>query len=168
VKVDGLTPGEHGVHIHSIGSCSPTFDATGPHHNPLAALHGHHASDLPDLVVNSAGRGRLNGITEAATLSDGPTTLFDDNGSAVIVLTRPAGRYRLVAIRMARVRGVSSLMVRWTSARHQVIDGLRCSQAQCPSATACLICGRIALALAWAAASATRSAVVCTKQQHSR
>ena len=35
VKVSGLAPGRHGIHIHAIGACSPTFAAAGPHYNPL-------------------------------------------------------------------------------------------------------------------------------------
>jgi superoxide dismutase, Cu-Zn family len=52
VKVDGLSPGLHGIHIHAVGACSPDFAAAGGHHNPLGAQHGSHAGDLPNLVVN--------------------------------------------------------------------------------------------------------------------
>ena len=85
VKVAGLTPGDHGLHIHAVGSCTPTFAAAGGHHNPLGQVHGAHAGDLPNLRVNSAGRGRLNATTDQATLSDGPASVFDRDGSAVIV-----------------------------------------------------------------------------------
>ncbi|MGQ0605031.1 MAG: superoxide dismutase family protein [Anaerolineales bacterium] len=95
VHVKGLAPGLHGIHIHAIGSCSPTFAAAGGHHNPLGHQHGlenplgAHAGDLPNLVVNLAGVGHLNATTDRATLSAGPITVFDANGSALIIHAGP-------------------------------------------------------------------------------
>jgi Cu-Zn family superoxide dismutase len=89
VHVDGLTPGKHGIHIHAIGSCSPTFAAAGGHYNPLGHQHGllnpagSHAGDLPNLIVNVDGVGRLTGVTDGVTITPGPTTLFDDTAGAV-------------------------------------------------------------------------------------
>jgi Cu-Zn family superoxide dismutase len=89
VHVDGLVPGLHGIHIHGIGACSPTFAAAGGHYNPLAHEHGldnplgPHAGDLPNLSVNAEGVGHLNATTEHVTLSDGPATLFDTAAGAV-------------------------------------------------------------------------------------
>ena len=40
VHVDGLAPGLHGIHIHAVGACSPTFAAAGPHFNPEGHQHG--------------------------------------------------------------------------------------------------------------------------------
>lgn len=95
VHVKGLTPGLHGIHLHAVGSCSPTFAAAGGHHNPLGHQHGlenplgAHAGDLPNLEVNGAGVGRLTAVTQLATLSAGTTTLFDANGSALIIHAGP-------------------------------------------------------------------------------
>lgn len=95
VHVKELTPGLHGIHLHAVGSCSPTFVAAGGHHNPLGHQHGlenplgAHAGDLPNLVVNTAGVGHLNTITERATLSAGPISVFDANGSALIIHAGP-------------------------------------------------------------------------------
>ena len=98
VKVNGLTPGLHGIHIHQTGSCTPTFAAAGAHHNPLGAAHGAHSGDLPNLVVNGAERGRLNATTVQATLSPGPMSVFDLDGSSLIIhaatddfVTQPTG-----------------------------------------------------------------------------
>jgi len=89
VKVSGLSPGLHGIHIHGVGSCvtgaSPAFTSAGSHHNPEGVLHGAHAGDLPNLVVDAEGRGTLNAHLAQFTLSAGPTTLLDNNGSAVVV-----------------------------------------------------------------------------------
>jgi Cu-Zn family superoxide dismutase len=91
VKVDGLATGLHGIHIHAVGACAPTFAAAGGHYNPLGHQHGldnpagPHAGDLPNLIVNEDGAGRLNARTDRVTLTDGPATLFDGDGSAVII-----------------------------------------------------------------------------------
>ena len=89
VHVRGLTVGLHGIHIHNTGSCTPTFAAAGSHHNPPpATAHGSHAGDLPNLVVNGAGIGHLDVTTDHATLSAGPLTIFDGNGSALVIHAR--------------------------------------------------------------------------------
>jgi Cu-Zn family superoxide dismutase len=95
VHVKGLTPGLHGIHLHAVGSCSPTFAAAGGHHNSLGHQHGldnpngPHAGDLPNLTVNKAGVGHLNASTDRATLSSGATTLFDADGSALVIHAGP-------------------------------------------------------------------------------
>jgi len=95
VKVKGLTPGLHGIHIHAVGSCTPTFLAAGGHYNPLGLEHGldnpfgPHAGDLPNLVVNDRGNGRLNARTDRVTLTPGAATLFDADGSAFIIHANP-------------------------------------------------------------------------------
>src|SRR6476661_4629695 len=89
VHVKGLTPGLHGIHIHGIGACSPTFAAAGGHYNPLGRQHGlqndlgAHAGDLPNLIVNADGVGHLDATTDRVTLTGGPTTLFDTTAGAV-------------------------------------------------------------------------------------
>jgi Cu-Zn family superoxide dismutase len=92
VQVEGLTPGRHGIHLHSVASCvGPTFASAGAHHNPLGDLHGlddpagAHAGDLPNLTVNAEGRGHLAAVSDRATLSMGPVSLFDSDGSALII-----------------------------------------------------------------------------------
>jgi Cu-Zn family superoxide dismutase len=95
VHVQGIAPGWHGIHIHAAGSCTPTFAAAGGHHNPLGHQHGldnplgAHAGDLPNLTVNAAGVGHLNTTTDRATLSPGPTSLFDADGSALVIHAAP-------------------------------------------------------------------------------
>jgi Cu-Zn family superoxide dismutase len=95
VKVRGLSTGLHGIHIHAVGACDPTFLAAGGHYNPLGHEHGlenpngPHAGDLPNLVVDEHGRGRLNAKTDRVTLSAGPATLFDADGSAFIIHANP-------------------------------------------------------------------------------
>lgn len=95
VHVSGLTPGLHGIHIHAIGACTPTFAAAGGHYNPLGRQHGldnpngAHAGDLPNLIVNADGVGHLDATTTGVTISAGPTTVIDTTplavGSAFII-----------------------------------------------------------------------------------
>lgn len=61
-RVSGLTPGEHGFHIHEVGDCSaPDASSAKGHFNPTAKAHGHHGSaehhggDMPNLVANAQG-----------------------------------------------------------------------------------------------------------------
>jgi Cu-Zn family superoxide dismutase len=105
VQVAGLTTGRHGIHLHAIGQCvGPAFASAGGHHNPLGAEHGldnpagTHAGDLPNLVVNVAGRGHLDAVSHHATLSIGPVSLLDADGSAIVIhaneddqVTNPTG-----------------------------------------------------------------------------
>jgi len=95
VHVEGLAPGRHGIHIHGVGACTPTFAAAGGHYNPLGDQHGlenpdgPHAGDLPNLTVNPEGIGHLDAKTDRVTISAGPATLFDTaagvEGSAIII-----------------------------------------------------------------------------------
>lgn len=64
--VTGLTPGEHGFHVHEGGDCSaPDASGAGGHLNPAGMPHGHHhrmqpgqrhAGDLPNLVADASGQ----------------------------------------------------------------------------------------------------------------
>lgn len=88
LAVQNLTPGEHGVHVHTVGSCEANFDAAGSHWNPTEQTHGlegddgQHAGDMPNLVVAEDGTGTLE-----YTLGGGATFagLLDDDGAAFIV-----------------------------------------------------------------------------------
>lgn len=88
----GLTPGEHGVHIHETGECSaPDFESAGGHYNPTGAQHGllnpegPHAGDLPNLMVSENGTVDYVVTTALVTASDGERTLFDGDGSALMI-----------------------------------------------------------------------------------
>jgi len=95
VHVEGLPPGEHGFHVHEVGSCASItgpFSAAGGHFDPGPngnsnpdANHPFHMGDLPNLDVNDAGVGNLHYTTSRITLSPGPLSVFDANGSAVVV-----------------------------------------------------------------------------------
>lgn len=92
----GLTPGLHAVHIHAVGKCDPPdFNSAGPHFNPTSKQHGalnpqgSHAGDLPNLNVGPDSNGRLETATEQITLGDGATSLWDADGSTLVVHAAP-------------------------------------------------------------------------------
>jgi Cu-Zn family superoxide dismutase len=96
VHVKGISAGLHGIHIHNTSLCAlgttPAFSSAGSHHALSGQLHGlydpppgAHAGDLPNLVVNGALIGHLNATSDRASLSNGPTTIFDANGSALVI-----------------------------------------------------------------------------------
>jgi Cu-Zn family superoxide dismutase len=99
VQVRGLTSGPHGLHIHAVASCdattTPAFASAGGHFNPHRAHHGlenpagAHAGDLPNLRVTRAGTGLLSTTTDWITLRAGTTTLFDVDGSALVLHAAP-------------------------------------------------------------------------------
>ncbi len=92
VTVKNLSPGERGIHIHAVGRCEPPdFASAGPHFNPLGKQHGlknpagPHAGDLPNLVVKEDGSAIYEQSTESVTLVAGELSLFDADGSALII-----------------------------------------------------------------------------------
>lgn len=92
IEASGLTPGRHGVHIHSVGSCvAPTFASAGGHFNPTGETHGlhggdgAHAGDLHNLVVRPDGTVNFVLTTSRVSLMEGTTSLFDANGSALVI-----------------------------------------------------------------------------------
>jgi Cu-Zn family superoxide dismutase len=92
VQATGLPPGLHGIHVHAVGKCeAPGFTSAGGHHNPLgrkhglAAADGPHSGDLPNLEADQAGLARYQARTDLLTLRDGPTSVFDADGSALVI-----------------------------------------------------------------------------------
>lgn len=92
VTVSGLKPGRHGVHLHQTGKCEAPFTSAGGHFDPGPASntdpdanHPFHMGDVPNLEVGQDGKGTLKAVTTRVTLSPGPLSVFDDDGTAIIV-----------------------------------------------------------------------------------
>lgn len=90
-----LPPGTHGFHVHAVGMCEgPDFKSAGPHFNPTEKKHGtmnpegHHAGDLPNLVVRADGHGKVAAVIPAS-LGDGPDSLFHEGGTSLVVHADP-------------------------------------------------------------------------------
>lgn len=96
LTASGLKPGLHGVHLHAVGKCEPDFAAAGGHFDPGPAgntdpdaNHPFHMGDIPNLEVGANGRGTLKAMTTRVTLSDGPLSIFDADGTAIIIHGNP-------------------------------------------------------------------------------
>jgi Cu-Zn family superoxide dismutase len=103
MKVQGLADGKHAVHIHEVGKCEPCADAGGHHDpgpfgqsrpdtaaetTPAADInHPFHMGDLINLEVKN-GTGSLRHTTSRVTLSAGRLSVFDADGSSIIVHTQ--------------------------------------------------------------------------------
>jgi len=94
IKVRGLSDGKHAVHIHAAGACHPCSAALG-HFDPGPfgnsspdGNHPYHSGDLVNIDVKN-GRGVLRTTTSRVTLSPGPLSLFDADGSAFIIHVNP-------------------------------------------------------------------------------
>jgi superoxide dismutase, Cu-Zn family len=92
VEAEGLPPGTHAFHIHETGECEPPdFKSAGDHYNPGGHQHGwnnpegYHAGDLPNVHVQDDGVLAIEYFTDAVTLGEGEATLFDDDGSAIVI-----------------------------------------------------------------------------------
>lgn len=96
VKVTGLKAGLHGMHLHAVGQCEPPFTSAGGHFNP--GPYGHsdpdtnhpfHMGDLPNIDAKGTGEATVTATTTRVTLSDGPLTVFDQDGTALIIHANP-------------------------------------------------------------------------------
>ncbi|XP_016766981.1 copper chaperone for superoxide dismutase isoform X2 [Apis mellifera] len=82
--IDGLTPGEHGIHIHECGDISQGCDSVGEHFNPNNTIHGgpkddifkrvniiiYHVGDLGNIMVNDFGRATFRMIDKVIEIAD--------------------------------------------------------------------------------------------------
>jgi Cu-Zn family superoxide dismutase len=96
LEVQGLPPGPHGVHVHAVGKCDgPDFASAGAHFNPQGRQHGAlnpqgpHGGDLPNITVAADGKGRLESTTELMSVAGGPSSVFDADGSALVIHAAP-------------------------------------------------------------------------------
>lgn len=104
MTVKGLPDGKHAVHIHEVGQCEPC-SAAGGHHDPGPAgqsrpdtaadttpatdiNHPFHMGDLINLDVKN-GVGTLRHTTNRVTLAPGRLSVFDADGSSIVVHAQP-------------------------------------------------------------------------------
>jgi Cu-Zn family superoxide dismutase len=93
---DVLSEGRHAVHIHEVGNCAQTCAAAGGHFDPGPygnsspdGNHPFHLGDLVNIQIADNGQGSLHSTTSRVTLSHGPLSVFDADGSAIIIHTNP-------------------------------------------------------------------------------
>lgn len=92
LTVSTISPGLHGFHIHTTGTCeAPDFTSAGGHWNPLGAEHGiknpngSHAGDLPNLDVDADGNASLVQLSLGELASGAADTLLDADGGAIVI-----------------------------------------------------------------------------------
>jgi Cu-Zn family superoxide dismutase len=107
MTVKGLPPNTvHGTHFHEKGVCDPPgFTTAGGHFDPGPfsmsnpdANHPFHMGDMPNLVADSKGVAKLKHVSSRITLTPGPLSIFDQDGTVILVhqnpdmgITGPAG-----------------------------------------------------------------------------
>lgn len=106
VLLEGLPPGEHGLHIHEKGDCTPPdFTSAGNHFNPDGNKHGllhpegAHAGDLPNIIADENGMVDYELKAPNLTLKKGEkNSLLQKDGTAIIIteskddgMTQPSG-----------------------------------------------------------------------------
>jgi superoxide dismutase, Cu-Zn family len=106
-KLKGLTPGEHGFHIHEKPSCDPAdkdgkktaAQAAGGHFDPdTTKAHkgpggGGHKGDLPKLVVSDKGEAKDKIEVKGLTLADfdGKSLMIHEGGDNYSDTPKPLG-----------------------------------------------------------------------------
>jgi Cu-Zn family superoxide dismutase len=93
LNLSNVPPGEHAFHIHQTGRCDAKdgFKSAGDHYAGDRQKHGFkveggpHAGDMMNKFVGSDGALRAHIINTRVTLADGQNTLFDTDGSALIL-----------------------------------------------------------------------------------
>jgi len=96
VTLSGLKEGMHGVHLHEVGKCEAPFTSAGGHFDPGPAgnanpdaNHPFHMGDIPQISAAASGKATMKVATTRVTLSEGPLSLLDADGSAIIIHGNP-------------------------------------------------------------------------------
>ncbi len=96
VTLSGLKEGMHGVHLHEVGKCEAPFTSAGGHFDPGPAgnanpdaNHPFHMGDIPQITAAANGKATMKVATTRVTLSEGPLSLLDADGSAIIIHGNP-------------------------------------------------------------------------------
>ncbi|WP_047979656.1 superoxide dismutase family protein [Ornithinibacillus contaminans] len=92
LKLEGLTPGFHGVHVHEYAKCkAPDFKTAGNHLDPEGKEHGlmhpdgAHLGDLPNIEADAGGLVDAELMLPGATLKEGKMSLLRGEGTSLIV-----------------------------------------------------------------------------------
>lgn len=105
LKLEGLKPGFHGIHVHEFPVCEgPDFKSAGSHLNPEGNEHGlmhpdgAHLGDLPNIEADSGGLVDVELMLSGATLKDGKNSILRGEGTSLVVnelqddgVSQPAG-----------------------------------------------------------------------------
>lgn len=95
-RFKGLTPGQHGIHIHEKGDCNAA-DAmsAGGHFNPTSEPHGaldsakRHGGDFGNLIADANGNAILNVTLESGRVGIGKLAANTVAGKALVIHADP-------------------------------------------------------------------------------
>lgn len=97
LKVKGLSPGFHGLHIHEVAKCEqPYFKSAGNHLNPEDKEHGllhpkgAHLGDLKNVEADEKGKVDIEVLVPEATLLKEKKNSLTDNGGTSLIVTSKA------------------------------------------------------------------------------
>lgn len=91
--IHGLPTGEHGFHFHEKGVCEAAQKFTtagahfagGGHQHGLMVMGGPHGGDMPNQYVGADGALKAQVLNTGVTLSPGPRSLIDADGTALVI-----------------------------------------------------------------------------------
>lgn len=96
IEASKLPPGQHGIHIHSTGDCTPPdFKTAGGHFNPDNKKHGSknpqgmHEGDLENITVAADGTVKADLHVHHGTLGDAATSLIRQGGTSIVIHAQP-------------------------------------------------------------------------------
>lgn len=96
LRLRGLPPGVHALHLHEKGACEgPGFESSGAHFNPFGREHGWlnpegpHAGDLPNITIGPDGGFSGRFLAPLVTLGPGQHSLFAGNGTCLMIHAGP-------------------------------------------------------------------------------
>jgi Cu-Zn family superoxide dismutase len=91
-EIEGLSPGDHGFHVHEYGDCSsPDAESAGGHFNPTGKPHGgpkdkdRHVGDMGNIAANAEGKGRLELVDRHISFTGAASII----GRAMVVHAKP-------------------------------------------------------------------------------
>ena len=96
VRVEGLTPGAHGLHLHSHSVCEAHegFKTAKGHVGKVQDGHGllnpkgPEPGDIPNIFVGLDGIGEMEAFNPRVSLVEGPNNLLDADGSTLVIHER--------------------------------------------------------------------------------